>query len=202
MPRLTTLTVTDPARWAGMAEMSRLMPLVTVKQPGAGAGHSTTVAGVPAANSAAVPISMAVAPLRLVPVTVTSLPPPAGPLVGMTARTTGAAGTVPAGAFGDVAGLASLEDATALVLPWTRAGVTAAEFTTPFTVIVPLVNGLVLFVHDICCPLGAPHTHPAPEAPTGTTPLGKVSVTVTGKFSAAPEEPAATVYVTGLPGTS
>src|SRR5580693_4253531 len=79
MPRLTTLTVTGPAMWAGMSEISRLVPLVTVKQPGAEPGHSTTVAGVPAANSAAVPISMAVAPLRLVPVTVTSLPPPAGP---------------------------------------------------------------------------------------------------------------------------
>src|SRR5450432_159241 len=202
MPRLTTLTVTDPATCAGMAEMSRLVPLVTVKQPGAGAEHNVTVAGVPAANSAVVPISMAVAPLRLVPVTLTSLPPPAGPLAGVTARTTGAAGTVPAGALGDVAGLASLEDASALVLLWIRAGVTAAEFTTPFTVIVPLVNGLVLFVHDTCCPLGAPHTHPVPEAPTGTTPGGRVSVTVTGEFSAAPEELAVTVYVTGLPGTS
>src|SRR6202022_4069336 len=97
MPRLTTLTVTDPARWAGMSGMSRLMPLVTVKQPGAEAGQSTTGAGVPAGNSAAVPISMAVAPPRLTPVTVTSLPPPAGPLIGVTAMTTGAAGTVPAG---------------------------------------------------------------------------------------------------------
>ena len=65
--------------------------------------------------------------------------------------------------------------------------------TTPFTVIVPLVNGLVLLVHDICCPLGAPQTQPVPEAPTGSTPAGRVSVTVTGWFSAAPEELAATV---------
>ena len=65
--------------------------------------------------------------------------------------------------------------------------------TTPFTVIVPLVNGLVLFVHDICWPLGAPQTQPGPDAPTGTTPAGRVSVTVTGEFSAAPEELAATV---------
>src|SRR5579872_534753 len=185
-----------------MAEMSRLMPLLTVKQPGAGEEHTTTVAGVPAANSAVVPISMAVAPPRLVPVTVTSLPPPAGPLTGVTAMTTGAAGTVPAGALDDVPGLPSLEDATTLVALWIRAGVTVPEVTTPFTVIVPLVNGLVLFVHDICCPLGAPHTHPVPDAPTGTTPLGRVSVTVTGRFSAAPEELAATVYVTGLPGVS
>ena len=109
---------------------------------------------------------------------------------------------MPAGALDDIAGLASLEDATALVLDWTRAGVTLLEFTTPFTVIVPLVNGLVLLVHDICCPDGAPHTHPVPKAPTGRTPLGRVSVTVTGKFSAAPEELAATWYVTGLPGVS
>src|SRR5450755_2106882 len=193
MPRLTTLTVTDPATWAGMAEMSRLVPLVTVKQPGADAGHNTTVAGVPAANSAVVPISMAVDPLRFVPVTVTSLPPPAGPLAGVTATTTGAAGTVPAGALDAVAGPPSPEDTSALVPLWTRAGVTAAELTTPFTVIVPLVNGLVLLVHDICCPDGAPHTHPVPEAPTGMTPDGRVSVTVTGEFSAAPEELAVTV---------
>ena len=169
-----------------------LVALVMVKQPGAGEEHRLRVVGVPAANSAAVPISMAVAPLRPVPLTVTSLPPPAAPLVGLMPVTFGAAGTVPAGALDDIAGLASVEDATALVLDWIRAGVTLLEFTTPFTVIVPLVNGLVLFVHDICCPDGAPHTHPVPEAPTGRTPLGRVSVTVTGEFSAAPEELAAT----------
>jgi hypothetical protein len=116
--------------------------------------------------------------------------------------TTGAAGTVPAGALNDVAGLASPDDATAVVLDWISAGVTLLEVTTPFTVIVPLVNGLELLVHEICCPLGAPHTHPGPDAPTGRTPLGRVSVTVTGEFSAAPDELAATVYVTGLPGDS
>src|ERR1700722_6354204 len=183
-----------------MDEMSRLVALVTVKQPGAATEHRFGVIGVPAANSAAEPTSMAVAPLRLVPVTVTSLPPPAAPLLGVTLLTLGAAGTVPADALDDIPGLASLEDATALLLDWTMAGVTLLEFTTPFTVIVPLVNGLVLFVHDICWPDGAPHTHPAPKAPTGTTPVGSVSVTVTGKFSATPEELAATLYVTGLPG--
>src|SRR5580700_5377257 len=193
MPRLTTLTWTDPAAWAGMSEMSRLVALVTVKQPGAGDEQSTRVVGVPAVNSAAVPISMAVAPLRLVPLTVTSFAPPAAPLAGLMPATAGAAGTVPGGALDDVAGLASPEDATAVVLDWTSAGVTLLEVTTPFTVIVPLVNGLVLFVHDICCPLGAPHTHPVPEAATGRTPLGRVSVTVTGEFSGAPEELAATV---------
>jgi hypothetical protein len=173
--------------------MSRLLSLVTVKQPGADAAHRTSAVGVPAVNSAAVPISMAVAPLRLVPLTVTSLFPPAAPLAGDTPVTFGAAGSVPAGALDDVAGLASLEDAIAEVLAWICAGVMLAEVTTPFTVIVPLVNGLVLFVHDICCPLGAPHAHPAPDAATGSTPLGSVSVTVTGEFSAAPEELAATV---------
>lgn len=98
---------------------------------------------------------------------------------------------MPAGALDEVAGLASDEDATAVVLDWTRAGVTLLDFTTALTVIVPLVNGLVLLVHDICCPDGAAHTHPVPEAPAGTTPAGTVSVTVTGKFSAAPEELAA-----------
>jgi hypothetical protein len=123
-------------------------------------------------------------------------------LVGLTPVTTGAVGSVPAGALVAVAGPASAEDAVTLLLLWTTAGVRLLEVTTAFTVIVPLVNGLVLAVHEICCPLGAPHTHPVPEAPTGSAPLGTVSVTVTGEFSAAPEELAATVYVTGLPGDS
>src|SRR5580700_4488198 len=185
-----------------MAETSILVALVMVKQPGAGAEQSTRVTGVPAANSAAVPTSTAVAPPKLVPLIVTSLPPPAAPLVGLTPVTVGAAGTAPAGALDDVAGAASPDDAIALLALWTKAGVTLLEVTTAFTVIVPLVNGLVLFVHDICCPDGAPHTHPGPDAPTGRTPLGTVSVTVTGRFSAAPAELAATVYVTGLPGDS
>ena len=126
IPRLTTLTTTVPAGWAGMDEMSRLVELVTVKQPGAAEEHRLRVVGVPAVNSAAVPISIAVAPLRFVPVTVTSLPPPAAPLVGLTLVTTGAAGTVPGGALDDVAGLASDEDATAVVLDWIRAGSDAA----------------------------------------------------------------------------
>src|SRR6202050_1899642 len=100
MPRLTTLTVTNPATWAGMSEMSRLMPLVTVKQPDAEPEHSTTGAGGRAANSAAGAISLAAAPPRWVPVTVTSMSPEAGPLVGVTAMTNGAAGTVPAGGGG------------------------------------------------------------------------------------------------------
>src|ERR1700681_4695875 len=153
MPRLTTLTCTAPATWPGISEMSRLVALVTVKLPAAADEHKVMVTAWPAANSAAVPISMAVAPPRLVPVTVTSLPPPAGPLTGVTAMTAGAAGTVPAGALYDDPGLPSLEDATTLVALWIRAGVTVPELTTAFTVIVPLVNGLVLFVHDICCPL-------------------------------------------------
>ena len=41
---------------------------------------------------------------------------------------------MPAGALDDIAGLASLEDATASRLDWIRAGVTPLEFTTPFTV--------------------------------------------------------------------
>jgi hypothetical protein len=118
--------------------------------------------------------------------------PPAGPLDGDTPVTSGAAGTVPATALDEVPGSASLEDATAVVLDSIIAVVMLPDVTTPFTVIVPPVNGLVLSVHEICCPLGAPHTHPGPEAPTGTTPLGMVSVTVTGESSAAPDEDAAT----------
>ena len=160
VPSVTTWTVTAPAACAGMAEMSRLVLLVTVKQPGPEVAHSTSVVGVPAVNWAAVPISMAVAPLRPVPVILTSLPPPAAKFVGLMAVTVGAAGTVPAGALDDVAGLASLQDATTLVLDWTTAGVMLLEVTTPFTVIVPLVNGLVLSVHDMDCP-DRRRAHPA-----------------------------------------
>jgi hypothetical protein len=162
--------------------------LVTVKQPAAEDAHRFSVAGVPAANSAAVPISMAVAPPRLVPLTVTSLPAP-GSAVGRGHTGDGRRRRHrPRRGAGRRPGSASLEDATAVVLDWIIAGVTLPDVTTPFTVIVPLVNGLVLSVHEICCPLGAPHTHPGPDAPTGTTPLGSVSVTVTGEFSAAPDE--------------
>jgi hypothetical protein len=171
-----------------MDEMSSVVLLSTVKQPGPEAVHSTTVAGVPEVNWAAVPISMAVAPPRLDPVTFTSLLPPAGPLAGETAVTTGGDGSVPAGALDEVAGLASPEEATADVLDWTIAGVTLLEVTTAFTVIVPLENGLVLLVQEICWPTGAAHTQPGPDAPTGTTPAGSVCVTVTGRVSVAPDE--------------
>src|SRR5450755_790951 len=101
MPRLTTFTVTAPAACAGIDEISRLVALVTVKQPAAEDAHRFSVVGVPAVNCAAVPTSMAVAPPRLVPLTVTSLFPPAAPLDGDTPVTAGADGTVPAGALDD-----------------------------------------------------------------------------------------------------
>jgi hypothetical protein len=104
------------------------------------------------------------------------------------AMTVGAAGTVPAAALDDTAGLASPLDAVAVLPACTRADVRLLAVTTPLTQIAPLVNGLVLFVHDICCPLGTPQTQPVPEAPTGSTPAGMVSVSVTGWFSVAPEE--------------
>jgi hypothetical protein len=78
------------------------------------------------------------------------------------AVTVGAAGTVPAVELDDTAGLASPLEAVAVLPACTRAGVRLLEVTTPLTVIVPLVNGLPLLVHDICCPLGAPQTQPAP----------------------------------------
>src|ERR1700685_356859 len=134
MPRLTTRTANAAAGWPGIAEMSSLVSPVTVKQPGAGDEHRFRVVGVPAVNSAAVPISMAVAPLRLGPVTVTSVPPSAAPLGGATPGT--------AGALDSVAGLASEEDAAAVVPDWIRAGVTLPEVTTPFTTIVPAANGV------------------------------------------------------------
>src|SRR6266536_1531413 len=123
---------------------------------------TTLTVTVPAANWTVVPISMAVAALRPVPVILTSLPPPAAPLVGVMAVIVGAAGTVPAGALEDVAGLASAEDATALVADWPWAWVTLLEVTTAFTVIVPLVNGVPVLVHEIDCPFGAPQTQPVP----------------------------------------
>ena len=147
----------------------------------------------PAVNWAVVPISMAVAAPRPVPVILTSLPPPAAPLVGRDGGDGRRGGTVPAGALEDVAGLASPEDADRVVPDWTRAGVTLPELTTPFTVIVPLVNGLVLFVHEICCPLGAPQAQPGPNALDRQQPGRQSLGQVTGWFSAAPEELAATV---------
>src|SRR5512140_2724361 len=119
-----------------MDEISRLVLLTTVKQPAAAVAHSTRVVGVPAVNWAVVPISMAVAASRPVPVIFTSLPPPAAPLVGVMAATVGGAGTVPAVALEDVAGLPSLLDAVAVLPACTRAGVRLLEVTTPLTVIV------------------------------------------------------------------
>jgi hypothetical protein len=105
--------------------------------------------------------------------------------------TAGAVGSVSSGALDDVPGSPSSEDASAVADSITVA-VMLPDVTIPFTVTVPPVNGLVLSVHEICCPLGAPHTHPGPDAPTGTTPLGRVSVTVTGESSVGPDEDAAT----------
>jgi hypothetical protein len=110
----------------------------------------------------------------LVPVTVTSLPPPAAPFVGLTELTVGARGNVPPGADVLVAGLPSAEDTSAVVEVWISDWVTLVEVTTAFTVNDPLVNGLVVLVHEIDCPTGTAHVQPVPEAPTGTTPLGSV----------------------------
>ncbi len=193
MPRLTTLTVTAPAAWAGMAEMSRLVLLTTVKHPAAAVAQSRSATAVPAANSAAVPISMAVAPLSPVPVILTSPPPPAAPLAGLMLVTVGRAGTVPAGALEDVAGAASADEATAAVLPVTSAEVTLLPVMRALTVIAPVVNVLPVLVHEICWPDGAAHVHPVPDATTGTTPAGSVWVMVTGWLSVAPEAVAVTV---------
>jgi hypothetical protein len=114
-------------------------------------------------------------------------------LVGLSPVTLGALGSVPAGALVDVAGLASAEDATTVLAVWISDGVTLEEVTTPLTMIVPLVNGLDVEVQETCWPLGAAQVQPVPEAPTGSTPLGSVSVTVTGWFSVAPDELAATL---------
>ncbi len=48
--RLTILTVTAAAVCPGRAEMSRLVPLTTVKLPGPEAAHRFTLVGVPAVN--------------------------------------------------------------------------------------------------------------------------------------------------------
>ncbi len=52
--------------------------------------------------------------------------------------------------------------------------------------VVPLGNGVPEFVQVIFCPDGAPQTQPLPNAPTGTTPAGSVSVTEIGCVSLAP----------------
>jgi hypothetical protein len=193
MPRLTTRTWTPAAEWAGIAEMSRRVLLVAVKQPGAAAAHSRSATGVPAANSAVVPISIAVAPPRLVPVTASAPPPPDAPLVGLMPVTTGADGTAPAGALDAVAGAASADPASADVPPVINADVTLLDVTTPLTVMLPLVKGLDVDVHEICCPDGAAQVQPVPDATKGTTPVGRVWVMVTGWFSVAPLAVAVTV---------
>ena len=69
--------------------------------------------------------------------------------------------------------------------------------TMPTTVIVgrvvPAAKGALLFVQVIFCPTGAAQTQPVPNAPTGTTPAGTVSVTEIGEVSSVP---AATLGVT------
>jgi hypothetical protein len=50
-----------------------------------------------------------------VSLTGTSLPPPAAPLVGLSPVTLGGLGSVPAGVLRDMAGLASVEDATTVL---------------------------------------------------------------------------------------
>src|SRR6516164_7341 len=108
MPRLTTFTVTAPAAWAGMDEIAIVVEFVIVKQPAAGEEQSTSVVGVPELNWDVVPTSTAVAPLRLLPVIVAELAPPAAPLVGLMLVTLGAVGSVPAVAVA-LAGLPSAE---------------------------------------------------------------------------------------------
>src|ERR1700684_2635624 len=124
-----------------MEEIAMLVELVMVKQPAAGAEQRLSVAAVPALNSAVVPISIAVAPLRLLPLIVTELPPPAAPLVGDRLVTIGAEGVVPAGALDDMAGPASLDDATTLLAVWIKDEVTLLPVTIALTVMVPLVKG-------------------------------------------------------------
>src|SRR6185312_14092067 len=134
-PRLTTLTVTAPDAWAGMDEIAIAVEFVIVKQPAAGEEHNTSVVGVPALNSAVVPISTAVAPPRLVPVIVAELPPPAAPLVGLMLVTVGVVGNVPAVAVA-LAGLPSEEEIVAVVPLATVAEVSVLPVATALTVIV------------------------------------------------------------------
>jgi hypothetical protein len=161
MPVLTTFTTTAPAAWAGMDEIAIVVEFVIVKQPTAGVEHSTKVVGVPALNSAVVPISTAVAPLRFVPVIVAALPPAAAPLVGLMLVTVGAVGSVPAVAVA-LAGLPSEEEIVAVVPLATVAEVSVLPVATALTVIVPLVNGLPVVVQEICCPTGAAQVQPVP----------------------------------------
>jgi hypothetical protein len=191
---VTARTVTAPAACPGIDGIVRLVLLTLLKQfVVAPSLHGTSVVTVPALNWAEVPISIAVVLVRFVPVSVALLPPPAAPLVGLIAVSVGADGSVPAGAVLADAGLASLEE-TEAVLPFcTVDWVTLLPVTTPFTVIEPLVNGLVVLVQEMVWPLGAPQVQPVPKALTGSTPDGSVSVIVTGWFSVAPLWVAVTV---------
>src|SRR6185437_15177211 len=161
MPRLTTLIVTAPDACAGKDEIAIVVEFVIVKQPAAAEEHSTSVVGVPELNSEVVPTSTAVAPPRLLPVIVAELPPPAAPLVGLMLVTVGAVGGVPAVPVA-LAGLPSDEEMVAVVPLATVAEVKVLPVATALTVIAPLVNGLPVVVHEICCPLGVPQLHPVP----------------------------------------
>ena len=44
-----------------------------------------------------------------------------------------------------------------MLLDWMIAAVTPVVLTTPFTVMVPLVNGLLLLVHEMLCPAARAH---------------------------------------------
>ncbi len=146
-PRVTTVTSTVAAEVrAGSAEIASDPLALTVKQPAAGPdwqGVRTTA--VPARCSAVLPIRIAEALARLVPVTVAAPPPEIVPVAGEIATDAGVAGTVIGTVTVARPGFASMEDEVVVVAVWISDGVTPVPVTVATTVsvgsVVPAGNG-------------------------------------------------------------
>jgi hypothetical protein len=167
-PEVTTVIDTAPGDpRAGIDEIVMVVP-DWVKHPVAGVfdGHGSRTTGVPAACSAAVPISTAVALAVLVPVRVTEPPPVVGPIVGDAVTPDGAAGRVPAVVTVTVSGFASVDDTLVTEEFCTMAADMLEPVTMPTTVrtgrLVPLAKDDALVVQVIVWPTGVWHTHPVP----------------------------------------
>ena len=138
-----------------------------VKHPAAAApGHRSRTTDVPAACSAVVPISMAVAAVMFVPLMVTVPPPAIGPRAGVAEREPGAVGRVPAVVTESVAGLPSVDDTRVGELFCTVVDVTVVPVTIATTVstgrAVPLAKDEALVVQVMVWPTGAAQTQPVP----------------------------------------
>jgi hypothetical protein len=163
---LTVTVAVSAVATDGIEEMTRVLP-DTVKHPGAAApGQGSRTVGVPAFCWAVVPISIAVAPVMLVPEIVTVFPPAIVLVAGLSVTPDGAVGSVPAVVLVAMPGLPSEEDAVTVVPDWTVLAVTLELVTMPSTVMVgseaPAANGVALSVQVTVCPDGDPQVQPDP----------------------------------------